>query len=125
VEYDALAARGAAMMAPLNSGEASSITYEEDVCPACGHRSVRRYYSEYAGLRRLVGMAYAWCAHCHRYTSATGVPLSARDYEFDAPPPDVQRALEQANLPELLDELDGMWNAGVLPQTIRRRPQPR
>jgi hypothetical protein len=125
VEYDALAARGAAMMAPLNSGEASSITYEEDVCPACGHRSVRRYYSEYTGLRGTVGMHYAWCGHCRRYASSTGRPLSARDYEFDALPPDVLRSLDRVELPEFLDELDSMWNAGVLPQTIRRRPKPR
>jgi hypothetical protein len=29
-------------------------------------------------------MSYSWCAHCHRYTSSTGVPPSS-DYNFDEP----------------------------------------
>ncbi|GAA3436940.1 hypothetical protein [Kutzneria kofuensis] len=92
---------------------------EQRRCPACGHQAVRRYYYEQysSGRGHLIGMSYSWCAHCHRYTSSTGIPLSS-DYDFDEPV-DVNgelARLRRTDLLGLLDHLDRLWESGDLPQ---------
>ncbi|MFI6026351.1 hypothetical protein [Amycolatopsis magusensis] len=93
----------------------------ERLCPACGARAVRRYLYDHHG-RREVAMSYVWCANCRRYASSTGPPLTP-DFVFDDPAEDSAelRALRDADLMSLLDHLDALWNAGVLPQQFALR----
>jgi len=94
----------------------------EQLCPACGHRTVRRYLHEHQGPQRTVRMSYVWCSNCHRYSSSTG-PSIASIYEFDDPGETSAelRALRDSDLFGLLDHLDALWDAGVLPQHFTRR----
>lgn len=94
----------------------------EQTCPACGHRAVRRYLYEHQGPRGPVRMSYAWCTNCHRYTSSTG-PSIAGMYTFDDPGETSAelRTLRDSDLFGLLDHLNTLWDAGVLPQHFSRR----
>jgi hypothetical protein len=83
----------------------------EVLCPIDGTPTVRSYYQRLSASKTA---RYRWCPMCHRYSGQT-VALP--------PPPefsDPVHASSGQSLPALLDQLDRLWNAGVLPQTFSR-----
>ncbi len=95
----------------------------ERTCPACARRAVRTYYYERERFGRPIGVLYAWCANCCRYTSSVGEPLSPL-FAFDTPDEaaDVLARARRVDDPRMIIErLDALWNSGVLPQKFTRR----
>ena len=86
-------------------------------CPACGERSVRAYLTEPARARRPTLVSWVWCRPCRRFVGSRAArpagiaftdPLAGLD---DAARRDLERSLTG-----FLAHLDGLWDAGVLPQ---------
>jgi hypothetical protein len=78
-------------------------------CPIDRVPTVRSYYQHLSAAK---SARYRWCPVCHRYSGQT-VALP--------PPPDFAdpvAAGSSQSLPNLLDELDGRWSAGELPQAF-------
>jgi hypothetical protein len=94
----------------------------ESRCPVCGQVAVRFYYHESLPPHRPVGFSYGWCSNCHRYTAATVEALSV-DFDFDDPPAasDVVTRSRTRELDDprwLVEQLDKLWDEGVLPQSF-------
>jgi hypothetical protein len=91
----------------------------ERECPACGARGVRAYVNAPENARRPTLVSYVWCTACRKFVGTRAkhpeglvfsdplAVLSAAD----------RREVERS-LIGFLAHLDGLWEAGVLPQTF-------
>jgi len=79
------------------------------VCPIEQTVTVRSYFQRLSGGKTA---RYRWCSGCHHYSGQT----------VGKPPPPVFADPVQADvvrgLQRLLDELDGLWDTGILPQAF-------
>jgi hypothetical protein len=106
-------------VAALATGESFLADPGERDCPACGARRVRAYVHAAANARRPTLVSYVWCTACHRF-----VGTRARHPEglIFSDPLAVLTAAERRELERsligFLAHLDGLWEAGALPQTF-------
>ncbi|GIF10511.1 hypothetical protein [Actinoplanes teichomyceticus] len=106
-------------VAALTQGESFFAAPGERDCPACGARRLRAYFTTPANARRPTLVSYVWCSGCDKFVGTRARlpeglvfadPLAALSAGE-------RRALE-ASLTGFLAHLDGLWDAGVLPQTF-------
>ncbi|MBU2662107.1 hypothetical protein KOI35_01170 [Actinoplanes bogorensis] len=91
----------------------------ERECPACGATSLRAYFNAPENARRPTLVSYVWCSSCRKFVGTRAKhpdglvfsdPLATLSLAE-------RRGLERS-LVGFLEHLDGLWDAGVLPQTF-------
>ncbi|BFU42816.1 hypothetical protein [Krasilnikovia sp. MM14-A1004] len=106
-------------VAALTAGTSFLADPTERDCPACGRRAVRAYLNVPPKARRPTLVSYVWCSACHRFVGTraahpAGIVVSDPLAVLEA---EQRRELERS-LVGFLAHLDGLWDAGVLPQTF-------
>lgn len=106
-------------VAALTQGESFFADPGERVCPSCGARRLRAYFTAPENARRPTLVSYVWCGACDKF-----VGTRARHPEgliFSDPLAALsaaeRRELERS-LTGFLAHLDALWDRGVLPQTF-------
>lgn len=108
-----------AEVAALTEGTAFVAEPVERDCPSCGARALRAYLTTPATARRPTLVSYVWCTACRKFVgsrSALPTGLVFTD-PLAALPVDERRDVERS-LTGFLAHLDGLWDAGVLPQSF-------
>ena len=89
-------------------------------CPSCGERRLRAYFTVPVGARRPTLVSYVWCTGCGKFVGTRA--RLPEGLAFSDPLADLavdrRRALERS-LTGFLSHLDGLWEAGSLPQTAQ------
>jgi hypothetical protein len=108
-----------AEVAALTEGTAFAVEPGERDCPSCGSRALRAYLTTPLTARRPTLVSYVWCTACRKFVgsrSALPAGLVFTD-PLAALPVDERRDVERS-LTGFLAHLDGLWDAGVLPQSF-------
>ena len=112
-----------AQVAALTQGVSFIAEPGERDCPACGERAVRAYLTEPPSARRPTLVSYVWCSACRGFVGTRAArpaglvvtdPLAALSA--------AERRELEGSLVGFLAHLDGLWDAGVLPQTFAVEP---
>ena len=84
----------------------------ERECPICNENTIRTYFHE-MNMGRKIGTSYIWCYKCKRCYHFTGGQLSAK-YDFDDP-------FKNKPFGGSFDELNLLWDKGILPQKFKKK----
>lgn len=93
----------------------------ERICPVCEKRAVRTYIYRNSATHRVTRITYMWCASCRRFKGWTGPDTDGLIMS------DPLKTLSSGERRKLEDDpdaffvlLDGLWDAGKLPQKFTR-----
>lgn len=84
----------------------------ERECPICHENTIRTYFHEMNGIRK-IGTSYIWCYKCKRSYHYTG---GIRSEEYDFSDPYLNKKFDGS-----FDELNLLWEKGILPQTFKKK----
>jgi hypothetical protein len=110
-----------AQVESLATGESFLTHPGERDCPACGRRSLRAYVNAPETAKRPTLVSYVWCSGCRKFVGSRarrpdGLVFSDPLAELAA----AERRELERSLVGFLAHLDGLWEAGALPQTFAR-----
>jgi hypothetical protein len=106
-------------LAALTTGESFFLAPGERECPACGERRLRAYVTKPALARRPTLVSYVWCSACRKFVGTRARhPAGLVFSDPLAGLPEAERRQLEGSLVDFLAHLDGLWEAGVLPQTF-------
>jgi hypothetical protein len=106
-------------VAALARGASFLIEPGQRDCPACGKGRVRTYVQSPVNARRPTLVSYVWCSGCRKFVGTRakhpeGVVFSDPLAAMSA----AERREVERSLIGFLAHLDGLWDAGVLPQSF-------
>jgi hypothetical protein len=106
-------------VAALTTGESFMVAPGERECPACGERCLRAYVTKPALARRPTLVSYVWCSACRKFVGTRARHPDGLVFSDPlATLSDAERRQLERSLTGFLAHLDGLWDAGVLPQTF-------
>jgi hypothetical protein len=98
----------------LATGTSFLLEPGERNCPACGERRLRAYVQSPPAAKRPTLVSYVWCGGCRRFAGSRARRPDGLVFA------DPMAGRERVPLIEFLDQLDRLWDDGVLPQTFAR-----